>query len=85
VDARRPRPGGIEQSAEGDGLEFHLDVEWTNEGLLAVDAAVSVACWCDTDHATHNVEALRLVVGEEASLPQAFATCAERMAGWPDG
>lgn len=71
----------IEHAAEGDGLEFHLDVVWTNEGLLAVDAAVNLACWCDTDRATHDVDVLRLVLGEEASLPRAFATCAERLTG----
>lgn len=72
----------IKNAASGDGLEFHLDVEWTNDGQLAVAAAVDVACWCDTDHATHDVDALRLAVGEEASLPQAFAACAEQLLGW---
>jgi hypothetical protein len=43
---------------------------------------VNVACWCETDHATHDVDALSLVVGEETSLPQAFAVSAERLAGW---
>ncbi|MFI6475310.1 hypothetical protein ACIBL5_34280 [Streptomyces sp. NPDC050516] len=72
----------IEHAAPGDGLEFHLDVEWTNEGVLAVDAAVNVACWCDTEHATHDIDAFRIVAGEEASLSQAFAACAERLTGW---
>ncbi|WP_326605020.1 hypothetical protein [Streptomyces sp. NBC_01800] len=72
----------IEQAGEGDQLEFLLQVVWTDQGKLAVDAAVNVACWCETDHATHDVDALNLVVGEETSLPQAFAAGAERLAGW---
>jgi hypothetical protein len=43
---------------------------------------VNVACWCETDHATHDVEALRLVVGEETSLPKAFRAGAEHLTGW---
>jgi hypothetical protein len=55
---------------------------WTDLGRLAVDTAVNVACWCETDHATHDVEALRLVVGEETSLPKAFRAGAEHLTGW---
>ncbi len=72
----------IEHAAEGDQLEFLLQVVWTDLGQLAVDAAVNVACWCDTDHATHDVDARRLVVGEENSLPGAFQAGAERLIGW---
>lgn len=61
------------QHADGvDQLEFLLQVVWTEAGQLAVDAAVNVACWCDTDHATHDVDAIRLEIGNDTSLPEAF-------------
>ncbi|MFD5326860.1 hypothetical protein [Streptomyces sp. NPDC127092] len=72
----------IERAARGDQLEFQLQVVWTELGRLAVDAAVNVSCWCDIDHATHDVDGLSLVVGEENSLPGAFQACAERLIGW---
>ncbi|MEW2425888.1 hypothetical protein AB0911_35740 [Streptomyces nigra] len=72
----------IDHADGGDQLEFLLQVVWTDFGQLAVDAAVNVACWCDTDHASHDVDALRLVVGEETSLPRAFEAAAERLIGW---
>jgi hypothetical protein len=72
----------IEHAAGADQLEFQLEVVWTDRGQLAVEAAVNVSCWCDTDHATHDVDGLRLVVGEENSLPGAFQTGAERVIGW---
>ncbi|MFJ5294868.1 hypothetical protein [Streptomyces sp. NPDC088348] len=37
---------------------------WTDLDQLAVDAAVNVACWCESDHTTHDVDALRIVVGD---------------------
>ncbi|MFB7828375.1 hypothetical protein [Streptomyces hydrogenans] len=82
------RPGtvlgldAVEHAAEGDRLEFQLLVTKTASGRLVVDAVVNVACWCATDHATHDVDALGLVVGEEASLPDAFRAGAERLTGW---
>ncbi|MEU3605978.1 hypothetical protein AB0E83_11055 [Streptomyces sp. NPDC035033] len=72
----------VEHAGGGDQLEFLLQVVWTDQGQLAVDAAVNVACWCETDHVTHDVDALRLVVGEETSLPGAFRIGAERLTGW---
>jgi hypothetical protein len=48
----------IEHASGGDQLEFLLQVVWTDRGRLALDAAVNVACWCDTDHATHDIDAL---------------------------
>ncbi|MGW3654271.1 hypothetical protein ACWD6R_00460 [Streptomyces sp. NPDC005151] len=72
----------IEHAGGGDQLEFLLQVVWTDRGQLAVDAAVNVACWCETDHATHDVDALRLVVGEKTSLPQAVEAGAERLTRW---
>ncbi|MGW0926802.1 hypothetical protein ACWD3J_48755 [Streptomyces sp. NPDC002755] len=69
----------IDIAGGGDQLEFLVGTEC---GRLAVDAAVSVACWCDTNHASHGVDALRLVVGEETSVPRAFQTGAERLIGW---
>lgn len=72
----------IEHADGGDQLEFLLQVVWTDFGQLAVDATVNVACWCDTDHASHDVDALRLVVGEETSLPRAFQAGAQRLIGW---
>ncbi|MET9348401.1 hypothetical protein [Streptomyces termitum] len=62
-----------------DRMEFSLHVVWTDGGRLAVDAAVNVACWCDTEHATHDVDAFRRVVGEGTSLPDAFCSGAERL------
>ncbi|MFD7702141.1 hypothetical protein [Streptomyces caelestis] len=55
---------------EGDQLEFLLQVVWTDRGRLAVEAAVNVACWCDTDHAIHDVDTLRLMVGEKTRCPR---------------
>jgi hypothetical protein len=72
----------IEHADVGDQLEFVLQVVWTDRGQLAVDAAVNVACWCDTDHATHDVDAFSLAVGDVTSLPQAFRAGAERLIGW---
>ncbi|MFJ7989194.1 hypothetical protein [Streptomyces sp. NPDC096351] len=72
----------IEHAEGGDQLEFLLQVVWTDPSQLAVDAAVNVACWCETDHATHDVDALRIVAGEETSLPDAFRAGAERLTGW---
>ncbi|MBO7939270.1 hypothetical protein JTP77_025620 [Streptomyces sp. S9] len=76
---------GIDVVAHDDGsdqLEFLLQVVWADRSRLAVDAAVNVACWCETDHGTHDVDALSLVVDEEISLPEAFATAVERVTGW---
>ncbi|WP_260610238.1 hypothetical protein [Streptomyces sp. WAC06614] len=72
----------IEHAEGSDQLEFLLQVVWTDRCRLAVDATVNVACWCNTDHATHDVNALRLVVGEETSLPEAFCVGAKRLTGW---
>ncbi|MFE5594236.1 hypothetical protein [Streptomyces sp. NPDC056549] len=72
----------VEHAEGGDQLEFLLQVVRTGPGRLAVDAAVNVACWCATDHATHDVDAMRFVVGEQTSLPGAFRAGAERLTGW---
>lgn len=72
----------IEQAETGDQLEFLLHVVWTDLGRLAVDTAVNVPCWCDTDHATHDVDSHRLAVGEETSLPEAFRTSTELLTRW---
>ncbi|MFI8404941.1 hypothetical protein ACIGG5_32455 [Streptomyces sp. NPDC085463] len=72
----------IQHAEGGDQLEFLLQVVWVDPGRLAVDAAVNVACWCETDHATHDVDTLRLVVDEETPLPAAFLAGAVRLTGW---
>ncbi|MEU6805795.1 hypothetical protein [Streptomyces neyagawaensis] len=72
----------IKHADGGDQLEFLLNVVWTDLGQLAVDAAVNVACWCDTDHASHDVDASRLVVADLTLLPHAFRAGAERLLGW---
>ncbi|MEU7076152.1 hypothetical protein AB0B30_39410 [Streptomyces narbonensis] len=85
-----PRPGVavvlmadvIVHADGGDQLEFWLQVFWTDEGQIAVNAAVNVACWCETDHATHDIDELTLVVDEARSLAQAFAAGSERLVGW---
>jgi hypothetical protein len=71
-----------EQAERGDQLEFLLGVAWTDQAELSVSAAVNVACWCDTDHATHDVDALRLIINGETSLGQAFRAGADRLVGW---
>ncbi len=75
----------IEHADGDDQLDFLLHVVWTDWGRLAVDAAVNVACWCDRDQASHDADALSLVVGEETSLPRAFHADAERLIGWLTG
>ncbi|MFD7560462.1 hypothetical protein ACFV9E_38965 [Streptomyces sp. NPDC059835] len=85
-----PQPGvavvlmadAIVHADGGDQLEFWLQVFWTDEGQIAVNAAVNVACWCETDHATHDIDELTLVVDEGTSLAQAFAAGSERLVGW---
>ncbi|MFJ4466985.1 hypothetical protein ACIP2X_05605 [Streptomyces sp. NPDC089424] len=72
----------IEHAGAGDQLEFVLQVVWTESGELAVEAAVNVACWCEDDHATHDVDELSLVVGARDSLVPAFTAGAERLGGW---
>ncbi|MFI0901672.1 hypothetical protein [Streptomyces sp. NPDC020983] len=72
----------VEHAEGGDQLEFLLQVVWTDPGQLAVDAPVNVACWCESDHATHDVDPLRIVVGEETSLSDAFRAGAARLTAW---
>ncbi|MFE1272147.1 hypothetical protein [Streptomyces sp. NPDC058758] len=72
----------IEHATGGDQLEFLLQVVRTERGQLAVDTAVNVACWCATNHATHDVDALRLTIGKEMPLPAAFRAGAEHLTGW---
>ncbi|MFD9611109.1 hypothetical protein ACFWWS_17280 [Streptomyces sp. NPDC059083] len=72
----------IEHADGVDQLEFLLQVVWTEAGGLAVDSAVNVTCWCDIDHATHDVDPIRLEIGEDSSLPEAFRTSAERLTSW---
>lgn len=70
-------------NADGaDQLEFWVQVFWTDQGQLAVNAAVNVACWCETDHATHDIDELTCIVDEETSLAQAFEAGSERLVGW---
>lgn len=57
---------------ETDWLELVLDVEWTDEGVLNVCVAVSVACWCPTDHNTHYVNERDLAIDDRTSLGAAF-------------
>jgi hypothetical protein len=71
-----------EHADSSDHLAFHLDVFWTDEGRLSVSAAVNVACWCETDHATHYVDDLTLLVKGDTSLGQAFQECAEQLISW---
>ncbi|MFE0106444.1 hypothetical protein [Streptomyces sp. NPDC059009] len=72
----------IEHGDGIDQLEFLLQVVWTEQGQLAVDAAVNVACWCDTEHATHDIDAVRVVVDDETSMVSAFQSGTERVTGW---
>ncbi|WP_051809313.1 hypothetical protein [Streptomyces sp. NRRL S-378] len=72
----------IEHADGSDQMEFLLQAVWTDLGQLAVDAAVNVACWCETDHATHDVEVFSHDIADLALLPQAFRAGAERLIGW---
>ncbi|GGL84200.1 hypothetical protein GCM10010095_81200 [Streptomyces anthocyanicus] len=67
-----------EHAEKRDQLEFLLQVMWTDLGQFAVD----MACWCQTNHATHDVDALTLVVNDETSLPEAFWAAATRLTSW---
>ncbi|MFJ1753593.1 hypothetical protein [Kitasatospora sp. NPDC088134] len=69
--------------APDDWLEFQLQVGWTDQGRHEVTASVNASCWCENDHGTHDVDVLTFAVGDEVSLPRAFAACAEHMTGWP--
>lgn len=71
-DARHPPADVIGEAPGSDWLEFSLDVEWTDEGRLAVETTVDVACWCETDHTAHHVDHLRVVVEGGISLAEAF-------------
>ncbi|MFJ1756257.1 hypothetical protein [Kitasatospora sp. NPDC088134] len=71
------RPAGV-----SDWLEFLLQVGWTDQGRHEVTASVNVGCWCETDHGTHDVDALGFAVDDDVPLARAFEACAERMAGW---
>ena len=87
---RGPEPGtpiilglNVIEHADGtDQQEFLLQVVWTEQGQLAVDAAVNVACWCNTEHATHDIDAVRVVVDDETSLVSAFRAGTDRLTGW---
>ncbi|MFB7949548.1 hypothetical protein ACFC6L_32095 [Kitasatospora phosalacinea] len=72
----------VQPSEASDWLEFQLQVGWTGLGQHEVTASVNVGCWCETDHGTHDVDVLKVVVGDETSLPRVFAACAERMTVW---
>ncbi|MGW5638224.1 hypothetical protein [Streptomyces sp. NPDC003832] len=72
----------ITHAGGGDQLEFLLQVVWTGSGRLAVEAAVNVACWCDSDHASHDVDAVRLAVDDPALLPHTFRAAAQRLHEW---
>ncbi|MFE2850146.1 hypothetical protein ACFXJO_03325 [Streptomyces lavendulae] len=84
-----PQPGAavvlmanvIVNASGGDQLEFWVQVFWTDQGQLAVNAAVNVACWCETDHATHDIDEFTRIV-DETSLAQAFEAGSERLIGW---
>ncbi|MFE0673496.1 hypothetical protein [Streptomyces sp. NPDC058867] len=65
-----------------DPLEFLLHVVWTDPGRLAVETAVNVACWCDSDHASHDVDAVRHAVDDPALLPHTLRAGAQRLNGW---
>ncbi|AEY86882.1 hypothetical protein SHJG_1607 [Streptomyces hygroscopicus subsp. jinggangensis 5008] len=51
-------------------------------GRHAVDTAVSVACWYEINDTTHDVDARRIMAGEQTSLPGAFGAGAARLTGW---
>ncbi|MFQ6148513.1 hypothetical protein ACLMNJ_36565 [Streptomyces seoulensis] len=72
----------IEHADGGDQLEFLLQVVWTDLGQLAVDAAVNVACWCDTDHTSHDVDGFSIAVADLTLLAKAFREGAEHLIGW---
>lgn len=69
----------------GDSLSLVLDVTWGPEGGLRVTAAVNAACWCEVDHATHDVDSLELAVGTDVSLGAAFERGVEQMLLWSEG
>ncbi|SNX55754.1 hypothetical protein SAMN06272735_0184 [Streptomyces sp. TLI_55] len=35
-----------------------------------------MACWCDTEHATHDIDAVRVVVDDETSMGLAYESFA---------
>lgn len=69
----------------GDWLEVSLDVEWTEEGLLSVWSAISVACWCEVDHNAHYIDPVERTVVGTTSLADAFETSADRFIQWLTG
>lgn len=69
----------------GDRLEVSLDVEWTEDGLLSVWSAISVACWCAVDHNAHYIDPVERTVVGTTSLADAFETSADRFIQWLAG
>ncbi|MCP2337939.1 hypothetical protein [Actinomadura rupiterrae] len=63
-----------------DWHEFGISVEWTVGGGLAVVVTVNLACYCETDHGTHNVDEFRLGVGRDTPHGEAFEAACRQMA-----
>ncbi|MDI2131246.1 hypothetical protein [Yinghuangia seranimata] len=74
--------GLYNEGLNADWLDLELDVVWVRPGVLAVIAAVSVACWCDIDHATHYLEEAVVELVPGVDLGEAMELAAGRMPRW---
>ncbi|MEU1193562.1 hypothetical protein ABZ421_39695, partial [Streptomyces sp. NPDC005859] len=75
------RGGSPVGPSQANPAERDVSPKPDREGL-AVDAAVNVACWCNTEHATHDIDAVRVDVDDETSLVSAFRAGTDRLTGW---
>lgn len=69
-------------AAEGDLLEYAVEVWHDGEGALLVTAAVEVACRCETDHEAHPVAETTRTATTEQELLAALDQAAAEVAGW---
>lgn len=68
--------------AGSDWLGLEFDVEWTKSGELNVCVAVGVACWCEVNHGTHDVDFFNLPMSGGTSLSDAFEAGVAKLIGW---
>lgn len=69
-------------AAEGDLLEYAVEVWHDGDGALLVTSAVEVGCRCETDHQAHPVAESTRTATDEQELIAALDQAATEVAGW---